>query len=138
MVIVAIPSFKPGTIKSDFNPRFGRSEYFTFINIDKGEIKEVRAVKNQGINAFGGAGVQAAQLIGNNGASEVIAKFLGPNAYQSLISLNIKIYQAPDKQVTVNDCITAYLEHKLPELNGSNVNSHFGMGGAGRGRGRGR
>ena len=137
MVIVAIPSLKPGSIDSYFNPRFGRSEYFTFINIEKGEVKSVKSIQNQNSNAMGGAGIQAAQLVGNNGAKEVIAGFLGPNAFQSLEALKIKIYQAPNEKVTVNNCIDLYLKQQLQEMNSSNVRSHHGMGGGG-GRGRSR
>jgi predicted Fe-Mo cluster-binding NifX family protein len=137
MVIIAVPSLKPGSINSNINPRFGRSEYFTFISIENNEIKSVKAVPNRNSNAMGGAGIQTAEFIGNNGAKEVIAGFLGPNAYQSLNALKIKIYQAPNERITVNDCINLYLKHQLPEMNTSNVRSHHGMGGGG-GRGRSR
>jgi len=137
LVVIAVPSFIPGSINSDMNPRFGRSEYFTFISIENDEIKSVKAVPNQNRDAMGGAGIQTAEFIGNNGAKEVIAGFLGPNAYQSLSALNIKIYQAPNAKITVNDCIDLYLKHQLQEMNTANVRSHHGMGGGG-GRGRSR
>jgi len=140
MVILAVPTFGKGGLNELLNPRFGRCDSFTFITIEKGNIKEVRTVSNSASSAMGGAGIQAAQIVGNNGAKELIAGFLGPNAAQSLNALNIKIYQAPNQQVTVKQCIDLYLQGKLLEMNNANVDAHYGMGpgmGGGRGMGRG-
>ena len=143
MVIVAIPSNGSGGLNETMNPRFGRSPSFTLVSIEDGKIKEVRGVPNTAANAMGGAGIQAAQLVGNNGAKEVIVGFLGPNAAQSLSSLNLKIYQAPNQQLTVKAVIDLYLEGKLQEMSSANVGAHYGVGGGGgigggRGMGGGR
>lgn len=140
MVILAVPTFGKGGLNELLNPRFGRCESFTFVTIEKGNIKEVRTVSNAASGAMGGAGIQAAQIVGNNGAKELIAGFLGPNAARSLSALNIKIYQAPNQQMTVKQCVELYLQGKLIELDNANVGAHYGMGpgmGGGRGMGRG-
>ena len=140
MVIIAVPSFGNGGLNELMNPRFGRCVSFTFVNIEGGEIKEVKAVPNTAANAMGGAGIQAAQLVANNGATEVVVGSLGPNAYQSLAALNLKINQAPNQQITVKECIDLYLQGKLQQVGSSTVPAHFGMGGGmggGRGGGRG-
>ena len=136
MDIVAVPSFGNGGLNEQLNPRFGRCDSFTFVSIEDKSIKEVKAVSNMASNAMGGAGIQAAQTIGNHGASIVIVGNLGPNAAQSLSALNLKIYQAPNEQVTVKKAIELYIEGKLQEMNSSNVGAHHGMGG-GRGMGGG-
>ena len=143
MVIVGIPSFGEGGLNELLNPRFGRCQSFTFVTIEDKSIKEVKAVSNMASNAMGGAGIQAAQTIGNHGATIVIVGNLGPNAAQSLTSLNLKIYQAPNEQLTVKKAIELYIDGKLQEMNSSNVGAHYGMGGGGgmgggRGGGRGR
>jgi predicted Fe-Mo cluster-binding NifX family protein len=140
MVILAVPTFGKGGLNELLNPRFGRCDSFTFVTIEKGNIKEVRTVSNAASGAMGGAGIQAAQIIGSNGAEELIAGFLGPNAARSLSALNIKIFQAPNQQMTVKQCIELYLQGKLIELDNANVDAHYGMGagmGGGRGMGRG-
>ncbi|MFX0017893.1 MAG: NifB/NifX family molybdenum-iron cluster-binding protein [Promethearchaeota archaeon] len=140
MVIIAVPSNGIGGLNEQMNPRFGRCPSFTFVTIENKEIKEVRAVPNPAAEAMGGAGIQAAQLVGNNGANEVIVGFLGPNAAQSLSSLNIKIYQAPDQVITVKDIVDLYINRKLQLTTSANVSPHHGMGarrGAGGGRGMG-
>ena len=90
--------------------------------------------------AMGGAGIQSAQIIGNNGATEVIVGNLGPNAMNSLSALNIKIYQSLSGNLTVKDLVDLRLSGKLQVITSANVAAHAGMGGGmggGRGGGRG-
>ena len=105
--------------------------------LENDNIKAVKTVPNSAINAMGGAGVQATQIIGNNDANAVIVGFLGPNAANGLKALNIKIFQAPNEAISIKEVINLYIQGKLQTMNTSNVASHYGMGG-GRGRGMGR
>jgi predicted Fe-Mo cluster-binding NifX family protein len=105
MVIIGIPTFGNLGLKEVMNNRFGRCASFTFVTIENNEIVEVRSVANDAQGAMGGAGTQAAQIIGNNGATEVIVGNLGPNASYSLNALNIKIYQAQGGSLTVKELI---------------------------------
>jgi len=136
MVVIGVPTIGEGGLNSSLNPRFGRCDSFTFVTVENKEVKRVNVVANQAANAMGGAGIQAAEIIGSNGATEVIVGFLGPNASQSLNALNLKIYQAPNQQLTVKQCIDLYLQGALQVASGANVASHYGMGG-GRGMGSG-
>ncbi len=77
--IVGIPTFGEGGLQSTINPRFGRCESFTFVKIVNNEISSVNVVSNAAAGAMGGAGIQAGQTLGNNGATEVIVGQLGPN-----------------------------------------------------------
>ncbi len=137
MTIIGLPSMGSGGISANVSPRFGRCQSFTFVTVEDGEIQEVKTVPNSAASAMGGAGIQAAQIIGNNGASEVIVGFLGPNASQGLTSLNLKIYQLPNQQLTVKQAIDMYLKGELQEISRANVGAHYGMGGGGMGGGRG-
>jgi len=136
MVIVGIPTFGNLGLKEVMNNRFGRCASFTFVTIENNEIVKVKSVANDAQGAMGGAGIQAAQIIGNNGATEVIVGNLGPNAANSLNAINIKIYQAQGGSLTVKELIDLLLSGKLPVLTASNVGAHAGMGG-GMGGGRG-
>ncbi|MFX0033384.1 MAG: NifB/NifX family molybdenum-iron cluster-binding protein [Candidatus Hodarchaeota archaeon] len=138
MVIIVVPSNEKGGLNEQMNSRFGRCPSFTLITIENKDIKEVRVVPNHASETMGGAGVQAAQIVGNIGADGVIVSFLGPNAAEALNSLNIKIYQAPDEPITVKEVIELYLDQKLDLITSANVTPHHGMGqGSGRGSGRG-
>jgi len=138
MTIIAIPSDGNGGLKEYMNSRFGRCPSFTLVHVEDNKIVEVKAVSNTAVGQMGGAGIHAAQLIGNNGADVVIIGFLGPNAAQSLNALNIPMYQAPNQRMTVKEVIDLYLEDKLSLIENANVPAHQGMGslgGLGGGRG---
>jgi predicted Fe-Mo cluster-binding NifX family protein len=148
--IIAIPSFGNGGLNELYNPRFGRCESFTFVTVENGSITKVKGVLNNASNAMGGAGIKAAQIVGNHGANVAIVGFLGPNAAQALSTLDLDLFQAPNQEMTVKRLIDLYLSGNLNKLTGANVGSHFGMergrggrptssmgGQGGRGQGRG-
>ncbi|MFX1390592.1 MAG: NifB/NifX family molybdenum-iron cluster-binding protein [Promethearchaeota archaeon] len=135
MSIIAVPSMGDGGLNDKMSPRFGRCTSFTFVEIENKEIKAVKTVPNPAANAMGGAGVQAAQIIGSNNADAIIVGFLGPNAAQGLNALNLKIYQSPDQSLTIKEVMNLYIEGKLEIITNANVTSHHGMGGGRRGMG---
>ena len=134
--IIAVPTFGEGGLQSFINPRFGRCESFTFVKLLNNEIASVNVVSNAAAGAMGGAGIQSAQILGNNGATEVIVGQLGPNAFYGLNSLNLTIYQIGQQNITVNEAIKLLIEGKLTPLSNANVGAHYGVGG-GMGGGRG-
>ncbi|MFX1389972.1 MAG: NifB/NifX family molybdenum-iron cluster-binding protein [Promethearchaeota archaeon] len=141
MVIIAIPSMNEGGLNDEINPRYGRCPSFTFVELENNEIKAVKTVPNHATGAMGGAGIQATQIIGNNKAEVVIVGFLGPNAANALNSLNIRVFNAPNRKITIKEVIDLYKQGKLDQITSANVASHYGMGtgqGMGSGRGMGR
>jgi predicted Fe-Mo cluster-binding NifX family protein len=134
MVVIAVPSNGNGGLKELMNSRFGRCPSFTFVHVEDKKITEVKALSNSAVGQMGGAGIQAAQLVGNNGAEIIIVGFLGPNAAQSLNALKIPIYQAPNKEITVREVIDLYINDKLSLISNANVAAHQGLG---RGQGMG-
>ena len=119
-------------LNCQIDPRFGRCQYFIFIDP---ETMEFEALENEGLMASGGAGVQAAQMVAQKGANTLITGNLGPNAASALSASGIKTYLVPGG--TVKEVIEGYKTGSLREASGSTVPPHFGMGG-GRGMGRGR
>lgn len=113
----------------EIDPRFGRCQYFIFIDP---ETMEFEALENEGLIASGGAGVQAAQSVVQKGANAVITGNLGPNAASALSASGIKVYLVPGG--TVKEVIETFKAGKLQEVSGPTVSPHFGMGG-GRGMG---
>jgi predicted Fe-Mo cluster-binding NifX family protein len=112
-------------LDSQIDPRFGRCQYFVFVDP---ETMEFEAAENEGPMASGGAGVQAAQLIAQKGAKILITGNLGPNAASALSASGIKVYLVPGG--TVREVIEAFKEGKLQEVSGATVPPHFGMGGS--------
>jgi predicted Fe-Mo cluster-binding NifX family protein len=116
-------------LDSQIDPRFGRCQYFIFIDP---ETMEFEVSENEGLMAMGGAGVQAAQLIAQKGATALITGNLGPNAASALSASGIRVYLVPGG--TIKDVIEGYRSGSLREASGATVPPHFGMGG-GRGMG---
>nr|QNO54407.1 hypothetical protein JEICAKEA_00017 [Methanosarcinales archaeon ANME-1 ERB7] len=135
-----------GDLNAQVDPRFGRSQYFVFVDSD---TMAFEAMANEAITAPGGAGIQAAQAVVNKGVSVVISGNIGPNAFQVLSTAGVKI--ATGAYGTVQEAVEMYKSGKLGEVGASTVSAHAGMGatapgggfgmgmgmGGGRGGGRG-
>jgi len=120
-------------LDAEVDPRFGRSQYFIFVDTD---TMAFEAVENTAVAAPGGAGIQAAQTVVNKGADVLISGNIGPNAFQVLSTAGVKV--ATGAYGTVREAIEMYKNGKLNMSEGSTVGAHAGMGmGVGRGMGRG-
>ena len=76
-------------IEAPVDPRFGRGAYFIVVDT---ETMHWQAHANQGVNAAGGAGSQAAQFAAQQGVEAIISGDFGPNAYIALAAAEIKMY----------------------------------------------
>jgi predicted Fe-Mo cluster-binding NifX family protein len=122
-------------LNSPIDPRFGRCQYFIFIDP---ETMEFEASENEGLMASGGAGVQAAQLIVQKGVKALITGNLGPNAASALSASGIKVHLVSGG--TIREVTEAFKAGKLQEASGATVPPHFGkpintLSPGGRGRG---
>jgi predicted Fe-Mo cluster-binding NifX family protein len=90
--------------------RFGRAPTFTIVEVDveTGEVKDVKVIENPGASAGSGAGVKAAQTVADAGAKIYAGPNPGPNAYAALQYLGVKIY--PIIGVTVREALRKVLE----------------------------
>ena len=111
-------------LESNIDARFGRCPYFLVVEIEDKEIKSVEAVENIAVQQAGGAGVSAAQIVGDKGVEIVITGNVGPRAFDVLIQLGIKIYQAQGK---IKDVVNQFIEGKLEEIATSTGPMHMGM-----------
>ena len=126
------------TMDASVDPRFGRSQYFVFVD---SETMEHEAMPNPGIGASSGAGIQAAQTIADKGIDVVITGQVGPNAIETLGATNISIVTGANG--TVSDAIEQYKSGRLqaappaPSAPAPGMPA-TSMPGAGMGRGMGR
>jgi len=81
-------------LHSKVDQRFGRCPYFLIINIKGNQVGKFEAVTNKGIVQGHGAGIKAAEQIGELKVDAVITGNLGPNATDILKKLGIKAYSA--------------------------------------------
>ncbi len=116
------------------SPVFGRCPTYVFVDT---ETMAAESVENSAANAGGGAGIQAAQFVVEQGAQAVISGNLGPNAYNVFQAAGVSCYLFPGG--TVRDAVEALKAGELSVLGGANVAAHAGMrAAAGRGGGTGR
>jgi predicted Fe-Mo cluster-binding NifX family protein len=126
---IAISTTTPD-LDSPFDPRFGRGAHFVLVDA---ETEEWQAYANPAVNASGGAGVQAAQLIAGYGAQAVVSGDFGPNAYNTLAAAGILMFLAPAGQVpTARELLARYRAGQLQQVSAPTSAGHHGTGGPGR------
>ena len=110
------------TLDAAIDPRFGRCAYFIVVDTD---TMAFEAIENAAASAGGGAGIQAGQTVANAGAEAILTGNVGPNAFQTLSALGLKIYTGVTG--TVKEAIAQYKAGILEETISATVGSHFGM-----------
>ena len=101
------------TVESLVDQRFGRCKYFLIVNLKDNEIKEVKAVENQGAVMGHSAGIKAAQQVGELGAEAIITGNIGPNSIDVLNKLGIKAYSGSG---VVEETIKSFISNELDEI----------------------
>lgn len=110
-------------LDSSVDPRFGRAQHLLVVDTDS---MACEAIENPGVQAAGGAGVQAAQVAAATGAKVVLTGNIGPNAYYALAAAGLKVHIGAAG--TVRQAIEAHARGDLEEATAPSVGSHFGTG----------
>jgi len=92
---IAISAAGP-SIEDLVDPRFGRCN--CFLIIDTGTL-EFEVIENSSKNLSGGAGIEAAQRVANQGVTHVLTGRCGPNAEKVLLAARIKIVDGCEGKV---------------------------------------
>ncbi len=117
---IAITS-KGKDLDSEVDPRFGRAAYIIIVDTDSLEFEVLDNSEN--VNAFKGAGIQAATMISDKGADVLLTGFCGPNAFKTLKAAKIKV--ANDVSGTLRDAVNAFNEGKVSFSDDANVEGHW-------------
>jgi predicted Fe-Mo cluster-binding NifX family protein len=121
-MIIAVSS-SGSTADSNVDPRFGRCPYFIIYNTDSDNFE---VIENQGRQAMGGAGIQAAQMVIDRKADAVASGNIGPNAYHVFSAASIKVYSGVTG--TVKEVVEKIKNGDLKTTSNPNVGPHFGTG----------
>lgn len=101
---IAIP-MNEQNVESGVCPSFGRAPYFLFYDPDTNESKWI---ENSAAESSGGAGIQAAQILADQGANALITPRCGENAEKVLHGAKITVYHSTDGTARQNiDALTA-------------------------------
>jgi len=117
---IAVTS-KGGDLDSQVDPRFGRAAYIIIVDTDSMEFEAIDNAKN--VNAFKGAGIQAATTISDKHAHALLTGFCGPNAFKTLNAAKVKVVN--DISGTVRDAVKTFNEGKISFANEANIEGHW-------------
>jgi len=81
---IAVTS-KGTSLGSEVDPRFGRAAFILVVDSESFDFEVIDNSEN--INAFKGAGIQAASMISDKGAEILLTGYCGPNAFKALRAL---------------------------------------------------
>ncbi|MCP4651867.1 MAG: dinitrogenase iron-molybdenum cofactor biosynthesis protein [Candidatus Omnitrophica bacterium] len=110
-------------VDSDVDPRFGRCQYFIFMDT---ESDDFQAVKNPNMDSMGGAGIQSGQVIAEENVKVVLTGNVGPNAFKTLSVAGVEVIIGVSGKVS--EAIEKYKKGELKSTDGPSVDSHFGTG----------
>ena len=113
-------SSKGMDLDSQVDPRFGRAAYLLFVDSDTFDFESVNNSEN--VNAFKGAGIQTATLVGERGVDALLTGHCGPNAFKILEAAKIKV--ACDVSGTVRDAVRSCIEGKLTFVDNADVEGY--------------
>jgi predicted Fe-Mo cluster-binding NifX family protein len=97
-MIVGVPVDK-NTMNGNISSHFGRTEFFLIFNT---ENEEKSFINNDAINAQGGAGIKAAQILVDSHVDILLSPRLGKNAFEVIDAANIKIYESQGNSIVEN------------------------------------
>jgi predicted Fe-Mo cluster-binding NifX family protein len=113
------------------SPFFGRCQWYVLVET---ETLQYETLANPALSASGGAGIQAAQYLIEQGAQAILSGNVGPNAFQVLEAAGIPVYVSTDG--TVRQAVESFQAGQLASVHAPTAPSHIGLGGRGHGGGR--
>ena len=118
------------SLEASLDLRFGRCLYLVIVN---SETMEFETYPNLAADSTGGAGIQIAQTIANEGVKVVITGNVGPNAFGALSAAGIEIVTGASG--TVREVVEKFKKGEFRKTGAPTVGGHFGKG---RGQGGGK
>ncbi len=112
---------KGKTLSSEVDPRFGRARYLLIVDSGTFEFEVVDNSKN--VNAFKGAGIQAATIVGNKAAEVLLTGYCGPNAFKTLKAAGVKV--ANDAKGTIKEAVVAFNNGEYVFAEEANTDGHW-------------
>lgn len=103
------------------DPRFGRAAYILIVDTDTLDVEVLDNTEN--VNAFKGAGIQAATMICDKQAEVLLTGYCGPNAFKALDAARIKV--GGDVSGTVREAVAAFADGKVNLTSGPNAEGHW-------------
>ena len=117
---VAVTS-KGVELGSEVDPRFGRAPYIMVVDVDTLAFEAVDNSSN--VNAFKGAGIQAATMVCEKGAEVLMTGYCGPKAFATLEAGGVKVVS--DMTGTIRDAVAAFKAGTITYSTAANKEAHW-------------
>lgn len=121
MIMKVAVTSKGSDLESQVDPRFGRAKYILIIDVDTLAFEAIDNSEN--LNAFKGAGIQAATTISDRGAEVLLTGHCGPNAFTTLKAAGVKVVN--DVEGMVLDAVTSFKNGRYTFAEDANVDGHW-------------
>ena len=108
-------------LDSEVDPRFGRAAYILVVDSETLSFEVLDNKEN--VNAFKGAGIQAAKMVSEKGADVLLTGYCGPNAFKAMNAAKVGV--ANDATGTVREAVADYVAGKLPLAEDANVEGQW-------------
>ena len=109
------------SLESEVDPRFGRAAYIVIVDTDTMEFETLDNSPN--VNAFKGAGIQAATSVCEKGAEVLMTGYCGPKAFQVLEAAGVKVVN--DAGGTVKDAVETFKKGGITFASSANADAHW-------------
>ena len=119
-MIVAVTS-KGTHLSDEVDPRFGRAPYILIVNTGTMEYEALDNSSN--VNAFKGAGIQAATMVAEKRAEVLLTGYCGPNAFRTVQAAGMKVVS--DVTGTVEQAIKIFLSGEVHYSENANTEGHW-------------
>ena len=114
-------SAKGDRLDSEVDPRFGRAAYILVVETT---TLEYQAYDNQAnLNAFKGAGIQAAALVAEKDAQALLTGYCGPNAFKTLDAAGVKVVS--DQSGRVIDAVQKFKQGNVVYTEDATADGHW-------------
>lgn len=111
-----------GTHLSDeVDPRFGRAPYILIVDTETMSFESLDNSEN--VNAFKGAGIQAATMVADRGAEVLLTGYCGPNAFKTVQAAGMKVVS--DVTGTVEQAVKTFLGGNVKYSDNANTEGHW-------------
>lgn len=112
---------KGKTLQDSVDPRFGRAAFILIVDT---ETMATEALDNSAnINAFKGAGIQAASMICEHGAEVLLTGYCGPNAFRTAEAGGVRVVN--DVSGTVEEAVNKFQRGELQYSGAPNTAGHW-------------
>jgi len=109
-------------LEANVDQRFGRCQYFIFVDTD---TMEFDAVPNENVSGMGGVGIQSGQFIAEKEAKVVLTGKVGPNASQTLQAAGLDVVL--DVSGSVKEAVEKFKKGELQPTKGPNAERKSGL-----------